>query len=83
MKGGKHMLQRRSFLALVAGGLAVAASQQAEAAPDRSAVPQAVAPAAASPADGPQEMQYWGWRRRRWGWRRPWRRRYWRRRYYW
>ncbi|QCK87390.1 hypothetical protein E8L99_17320 [Phreatobacter aquaticus] len=81
------MLQRRSFLALVAGGLAVAVAttQQAEASPAvQSPVPLAVEPAAATSAEGPREMQYWGWRRRRrWGWRRPWRRRFWRRRYYW
>ncbi len=79
------MLQRRSFLALVAGGLVFAASQQAEAAPVAPEVTPNATGAVTQPAsEGPREMQYWGWRRRRrWGWRRPWRRRFWRRRYYW
>jgi hypothetical protein len=80
------MLQRRSFLALVAGGIAVAATQAAQAAPASTTLPR-MEPAGTAPVtapNAPQEMQYWYWRRRRrWGWRRPYWRRRWRRRYYW
>lgn len=83
------MLHRRSFLALVAGGLAVVATRKAEAQPalpkpvespaDVSASPSPTADGHGRAAGAPREMQYWYYRRRRY-WRR---RYYWRRPYYW
>jgi hypothetical protein len=86
------MFARRSFLALLAGGLALTSGIRAEAEPF-AAVPAPVSGAGQRPArdavppaqSQPREMQYWYYHRRPnggWGWRR---RRYWawRRRRYW
>ncbi|MGL4285936.1 MAG: hypothetical protein ACRCVA_06310, partial [Phreatobacter sp.] len=77
------MLHRRSFLALFAGGLAVVATQKADAqtalsnlaesSTNVSVLPTPVADSSGRAAGEPREMQYWYYRRRR----------YWRRRYYW
>lgn len=88
------MLHRRSFMALLAGGIAIAAAGQAEAhgappapagtAPDLSLAATGSAEHTAPAAGEPREMQYY-YRRRYWVVRRRYyvRRRYWRRRYYW
>jgi hypothetical protein len=86
------MIERRTFLAALVGGLAVSATGgAATAAPARSTATAAVPLAAdAAGGEGPRDMQYYVYRRRYFVRRRRFvrrryvvRRRYWRRRYYW